>query len=336
MTFTLVEIADALEGDLIGDGNKMIIAPAPFDSAGPDNITFAGSGKYINRLGESRAGAVIVPRDTKTASVNLVAVKNPQAAFAKVLGLFFPFESISPGISPSAIIGRHFTCGEDISIGHGVCIADHVTIGHRVVLRPGVVIGEGVTIGDDVLVYPNVTVLEKSIIGNRVIVHSGTVIGSDGFGFAPDEGAYVKIPHAGIVRIDDDCEIGANNTIDRGTLGETRIKRGVKTDNLVHIAHNVTIGEHTVLAAQAGIAGSATIGHHAVLAGQVGISGHIKIGNHAIIGPQAGVVKPVTDGSVVSGSPEMPHKLWLRVQRLIPKIPELAKRISRLEKMTDK
>ena len=336
MTFTLVEIAEALEGELIGDGNKMIHGPAPFESAGPDNITFAGSGKYIKRLKESRAGAVIVPGGTKTAPVNLVAVKNPQAAFAKVLGLFFPPRMPSPGISPSAIIGRHFTCGENISIGHGVCIADNVTIGDHVVLRPGVVIEEGVTIGDDVLVYPNVTILEKNIIGNRVIIHSGTVIGSDGFGFAPDEGGYVKVPHAGIVRIEDDCEIGANNAIDRGTLGETHIKRGVKTDNLIHIAHNVTIGEHTVLAAQVGIAGSATIGDRAVLAGQAGISGHITVGNHTTSGPQAGVAKPVPDGSVVSGTPEMPHKLWLRVQRLIPKIPELAKRLSRLEKMVDK
>jgi UDP-3-O-[3-hydroxymyristoyl] glucosamine N-acyltransferase len=336
MKFTLLEIAEAINGEIIGDRNKVIHGPAPFEIAGPNDITFAGSGKYIKRLENSKAGAVIVPNDTKTAPVHLVTVGNPQASFAKVLGLFYPKKKPNPGISPTAIIGKRFQCGEDVSIGHGVCIANDVTIGDRVVLRPGVVVEQHVTIGNDVVIYPNVSILDKSIIGNRVIIHSGTVIGSDGFGFAPDRGEYVKIPHAGIVRIDDDCEIGANNTIDRGTLGETFIKRGVKTDNLVHIAHNVTIGEHTVLAAQGGIAGSATIGNHAVLAGQVGISGHITIGNNVTIGPQAGVVKPVSDGSVVSGSPEMPHRLWLRVQRLIPKIPELAKRITQLEKMINK
>lgn len=336
MKFPLFEIAEVIDGEIIGDRNKVIHGPAPFESAGPDEITFAGSGKYIKHLENSKAGAVIVPGDTKTAPVNLVTVENPQVAFAKVLGLFYPRKSPDPGIRPTAIIGRRFKCGEDISIGHGVFIADDVTIGSRVVLRPGVVIEQNVTIGDDAVICPNVTILDKSIIGNRVIIHAGTVVGSDGFGFAPDGGTYVKIPHAGIVRIDDDCEIGAGNAIDRGTLGETWIKRGVKTDNLVHIAHNVTIGENTVLAAQGGIAGSATIGDHAVLAGQVGISGHITIGNNAIIGPQAGVVKPVPDGSVVSGTPEMPHRLWLRVQRLIPKIPELAKRIAQLEKMVKK
>ncbi len=332
MSFTLAEITDVVCGQIFGDRNKVIHGPASFESAGQDDITFAGSGKYLKGLVSSKAGAVIVPENTKEAPVNLIAVGNPQVAFAKVLGLFFPRKAPVKGISPTAIIGRHFRSGDRISVGHGVFIADNVTIGDRVVLRPGVVIEQDVTIGDDVEIYPNVSILEKSIIGNRVIVHAGTVIGSDGFGFAPDKGKYVKIPHTGIVRIDDDCEIGAGNTIDRGTLGETWIKRGVKTDNLVHIAHNVTIGEDTVLAAQGGIAGSATIGDHAVLAGQVGVAGHLTIGNNAIIGPQSGVVKPVPDGSVVSGSPEMPHKLWLRVQRLIPKIPELAKRISRLEK----
>jgi UDP-3-O-[3-hydroxymyristoyl] glucosamine N-acyltransferase len=332
MGFTLTEIADAVGGEIIGDRNKVIHRPAPFEIAGQDEITFAGSSKYIKDLVTSKAGAVIVPSSTKEAPVNLIAVENPQVAFAKAIELFYPRKATAVGISPTAIIGRNFRCGDSISVNHGVFIADNVTMGSRVTLHPGVVIAQGVTIGDEVEICPNVTILERCIIGDRVVVHAGTVIGSDGFGFAPDKEKYVKIPHAGIVRIDDDCEIGAGNTIDRGTLGETWIKRGVKTDNLVHIAHNVTIGEDTILVAQVGIAGSATIGDHVVLAGQVGVSGHLTIGNNAIIGPQSGIAKPVPDGSVVMGTPGMPHKLWLRVQRLIPKIPELAKKISQLEK----
>lgn len=332
MTFTIADIADRICGEIVGDRDKMIHGPAPFETAGPDHITFAGSGKYLKGLAASTAGAVIVPGSVNDAPVNLIRVDNPQAAFARVLDMFFPRRIPAAGISPTAIIGRQFSCGEGASIGHGAVVADKVILGDRVCLHPNVVVGEGVTIGDDVEIYPNVTILENCVIGSRVIIHAGTVIGSDGFGFAPDKGAYVKIPHAGIVRIDDDCEIGAGNTVDRGTLGETRIKRGVKTDNLVHIAHNVTIGEHTVLAAQGGIAGSATIGDHVVLAGQVGVAGHLTIGHNVVIGPQSGVARSVPDGSVMSGTPEMPHKVWLRVQRLIPKLPELAKRISRLEK----
>jgi UDP-3-O-[3-hydroxymyristoyl] glucosamine N-acyltransferase len=166
-----------------------------------------------------------------------------------------------------------------------------------------------------------------------VIIHAGTVIGSDGFGFAPDGKCYHKIPHTGMVQIDDDVEIGANNTIDRGTFGKTYIGRGVKTDNLVHIAHNVSVGENTGLVAQVGVAGSVTIGKNATLAGQAGIAGHLTIGDGAIVGPQTGVGKPVPDGQIVSsGIPEMPHRMWLRVQRMIPKLPELGKRLGRLEK----
>jgi UDP-3-O-[3-hydroxymyristoyl] glucosamine N-acyltransferase len=187
--------------------------------------------------------------------------------------------------------------------------------------------------GDGVVIYPNVTIQARCVVGNRVIIHAGTVIGSDGFGFVPDGKCYHKIPHTGIVQIDDDVEIGANNTIDRGTFGKTHIGRGVKTDNLVHIAHNVRVGENTVLVAQVGIAGSVTIGKNATLAGQVGVAGHLTIGDGAIIGPQTGVGKPVPNGQIVSsGIPEMPHRMWLRVQRMIPKLPELGKRLAGLEK----
>ncbi|NJL59362.1 MAG: UDP-3-O-(3-hydroxymyristoyl)glucosamine N-acyltransferase, partial [Desulfobacteraceae bacterium] len=211
-------------------------------------------------------------------------------------------------------------------------IGSDVRIGDRVTIYPGVVIGDHVTIGNDITIYPNVSIYDHCIIGSRVIIHAGTVIGSDGFGFAPDGETYCKIPHRGMVQIDDDVEIGANNAIDRATFGKTWIQKGVKTDNLVHVAHNVVVGENTLLVAQVGISGSTSIGNHAILAGQAGVSGHLQIGNNVIIGPQAGIAKSVADGEIVSGSPEIPHKQWLRVQTIIPKLPEMKKQLNELQR----
>jgi UDP-3-O-[3-hydroxymyristoyl] glucosamine N-acyltransferase len=230
------------------------------------------------------------------------------------------------------VIGRGFACGSDIRIAPRVVIADRVTVGDRVVLHPGVFVGSGVVLGNDVEIFPNVTILEKCRIGNRVKIHAGTVIGSDGFGYAPEGGAYRKIPHTGTVEIGDDVEIGALNTIDRATFGTTRVKRGVKTDNMVHIAHNVTVGEDSIIVAQVAIAGSVTIGRHAVIAGQAAVSGHVTIGDDVTVGPRAGVTRSLSDRAVVMGGPEMPHKLWLRVQQVIPKLPELKKKLLDLEK----
>ena len=214
----------------------------------------------------------------------------------------------------------------------GVVIGDHVTLGDRVTLHPNTVIGDRVTIGEDSTIYPNAAILERCEVGRRVIVHSGSVIGSDGLGFVFNEGRHQKIPQIGIVQIDDDVEIGANNTIDRATIGKTWIKTGVKTDNLVHIAHNVVIGEHSVIVGQVGIAGSTTIGRYAVFAGQAGIGGHLTIGDQVTIGPQAAVAQSVPDNQVVSGTTlSMPHGTWLRLQKVLPNLPALAKKLARLE-----
>ena len=226
--------------------------------------------------------------------------------------------------------------------GHGISIASNAA-GHSIggtAAQGNTIafnIGDGVSIGDEVVIHPNVTILNGCRIGNRVTIHPGTVVGSDGYGFVPDSGRYHKIPQLGIVQIDDDVEIGACNTIDRATFGRTWIQRGVKTDNLVHIAHNVIVGEDSLIVAQVGIAGSTKIGHHAIIAGQAGISGHLTIGSHVTVGPMTGVGKSVSDGEVVSsGSPSMPHKTWLRVQRIIPALPEMKKKIAALEKqLTD-
>jgi UDP-3-O-[3-hydroxymyristoyl] glucosamine N-acyltransferase len=333
MKITISKIATLVQGNIIGDADKLISGAAPFELAGENEITVAGSAKYLKKIGDCQAAAVIVPCNTGPGANNFIEVDNPMVAFAKILQYFHPLIQPQTGIHPGAEIGEEFIYGQGVTVGPKAVIGHRVTVGDRVWLHPGVILGDSVAVGDDVVIYPNVTILERCIIGNRVIIHAGTVIGSDGFGFAPDGNCYHKIPHTGIVQIDDDVEIGANNTIDRATFGKTHIGRGVKTDNLVQIAHNVRVGENTVLVAQVGISGSVTIGKNAVLAGQVGVAGHLTIGDGATVGPQTGVGKPVPDGQIVSsGIPQMPHKIWLRVQRLIPKLPEFSKRLSGLEK----
>lgn len=332
MELSLTALARELGGELVGDGDRVIRGAGPFESVGPDQITHAADAKFLKRLDQTEAGAVLVSKPVKESPRNLVIVKNPYGAFARALTLFHPPTPRQPGISPHTAIGEGFSCGPEAAIGPFVSIGKDVTIGARATIRPNVTIGDGVRIGDDVFLHSQVVIGEHCVIGHRVTIHAGTVIGSDGFGFAPEGEIYLKLPHRGIVQIDDDVELGANNAIDRGTFGKTHIGAGVKTDNLVHVAHNVTVGENTLLVAQVGIAGSASIGRHSVLAGQVGVSGHLRIGDNVTVGPQAGVAHSIPDNAVVSGSPEIPHKLWLRVQRIIPRLPELKKKIESLEK----
>jgi UDP-3-O-[3-hydroxymyristoyl] glucosamine N-acyltransferase len=327
----LEKIAKHLGGQLDGDGAKTISGAAPFETAGAHEITFAAGAKFLKRIGQTGAGAVIVPMDCRMSGLNLIRVPDAQVAFARVLRLFYPAQRPRAEISPWARIGTAFSCGQAPAIAAFVSIGDRVGIGHRATIHPGTVIGDDVKIGDDVLIYPNVTIGSGTCIGHRVVIQAGTVIGSDGFGYAHDGSTYHKIIHRGIVQIDDDVEIGAGNTIDRATFGKTWIQRGVKTDNLVQIAHNVTVGQDTVIVAQVGISGSVTVGKHVILAGQAGISGHLSIGDNAIIGPQSGIAQSVPEGEVVSGSPEMPHRTWLRVQRILPGLPDLKKQLSRLE-----
>jgi UDP-3-O-[3-hydroxymyristoyl] glucosamine N-acyltransferase len=336
MKISLTQIADEVGGHIIGNAAMTVSGVAPFEAATDTDITYAAVPKLLKSIQETRAGAVIVPRQFNDTQKIILQVDNPQVAFAKVIALFHPVSLPEPGISETASIGKDFTYGEGVSISSFVSIGDGVKLGDRVALSPGVVIGNRAVIGGDVMIHPNVTISKGCRIGNRVVIHAGTVVGSDGFGFAPDGDVYHKIPHTGIVQIDDDVEIGACNTIDRAKFGKTWIQKGVKTDNLVHVAHNVTVGENTVLVAQVGISGSSKIGKHAVLAGQAGISGHLNIGDNAVVGPQAGLGKSVPDGEVVSGSPGMPHKLCLRVCQIIPRLPELKKRLISMEKRLDK
>ncbi|ETR74631.1 MAG: UDP-3-O-[3-hydroxymyristoyl] glucosamine N-acyltransferase [Candidatus Magnetoglobus multicellularis str. Araruama] len=337
MTTKLGDLVKKLEAQLKNGNPEMDIEGiAPFDHAQPGWITFAIDKKILPRINDTRADAIICGRQFENRSdikKALIIVDNPYAAFAKAARLFLPPKKPALGVHHRATLGESVSLGSNISIHPGVVIGNNVSIGNNVTIRANTVIGDSVTIGDDTLIYPNVTILNHCQIGARVIIHSGTVVGCDGFGFAPDGDIYEKVPQTGIVRIDDDVELGANNTIDRATFGQTWIKQGVKTDNQVHIAHNVIVGENSVLVAQVGIAGSTKLGKHCVVAGQAGVSGHLTIGDQVTIGPKAGVAQSLKDHQVVSGNVAMPHKVWLKVQNIIPKLPDLKKQVARLERM---
>jgi UDP-3-O-[3-hydroxymyristoyl] glucosamine N-acyltransferase len=336
MDLSLKQIAELVDGEPHGDMQKIIRDVAPFEAADDSKITFADTAKFYKKIDKTAAGAVIVPRDIKIESKNTVGVDNPKVAFAKLMGIFHPAAKPESGVSPNAVIGKNFTYGLDISIAPMVVIGNDVSLGQGVILGPGVVIGDNVVMGDDVRVHPNVTVMDGCRLGSRIIIHAGSVIGSDGYGFAPDGQRYYKIPQLGIVQIDDDVEIGACNTIDRATFGKTWIQQGVKTDNLVHIAHNVTVGENTVMVAQTAIAGSSTVGKHVALGGKAAVGGHVNVGDNVMIGAKAGVIQSVDAGEIVSGFPQMPHRVWLRMTRIIPRLPEFKKKLSEIEKRLKK
>ncbi|MDY0221041.1 MAG: UDP-3-O-(3-hydroxymyristoyl)glucosamine N-acyltransferase [Desulfobacterium sp.] len=337
LKFELKDLAAMIDCEVVGNGHLLVLGVSSFEGATGQDITFADGSKFLNRLNQTRAGAVMVPWDftgfdRETLACSLVRSKNPRLDFFRIVELFHPVKKPEPGISTMAAIGSDFISGKGVTVCAGATIGDNVILGDHVHIMPGVFVGDDVTIGSNTVVKPNVTIMEKTRIGQGVIIHPGTVIGSDGFGFTPGSEGHEKLVHAGFVQIDDQVEIGACNTIDRGTLGRTWIQRGVKTDNLVHIAHNVIIGENCLIVAQVGIAGSSVLGKSVIIAGKAGISGHLTIGDNAIVGPGAGVLSDVSPGEVVSGIPQMPHGLWLKVGRIIPRLPDLRKRLLALEK----
>lgn len=332
MKLTLAQISERLDGVCDGDGTRFIYGVAPFETANEKQITYAAGAGFLKRLGQTQAGAILVPTKCKERAAHLIRVDNPQACFARLASLFHPPVRPDWGISTKAEIADSARIQADPAVGPFAVIGPGVKLGARATIHPHVTIGADVVIGDDVVIHPHVAIYSGCRIGSRVTIHAGTVIGSDGFGFAPDGEQYVKIPHLGTVQIDDDVEIGAGNTIDRATFGKTWIQRGTKTDNLVHVAHNVTVGEDSVLVAQVGISGSVTIGKRVIIAGQSGVAGHLKIGDGVMVGAQSGIGQSVEDGKIVSGSPAMNHRQWLRVQNTVPRLPELKRRIEALEK----
>jgi len=329
---TLEELAALVGGEVEGNPLLEVTGIASLEEASDGEITFLAELKQLARLEKTKASAAIVPVSLPSFAKPLIRTANPYLAYAKVQ-TFFTFQPYSPkGIDPRAYIGQKVKMGRDVSIYPFTYIGDGCHIADRVVIHPGVYIGESVQIGEESILYPNVVIMDRCFVGKRVLIHPGTVIGSDGFGFARDGAHYIKIPQMGIVQVDDDVEIGANCAIDRAAMGKTWIKRGVKTDNLVQIGHNVTIGEDTVLVAQVGIAGSTRVGNRVSLGGQVGVVGHIKIGDGTMVGAQSGVAQEVAPGQVISGSPAFPHREWLRAQAVFPKLPEMKRALGALEK----
>lgn len=332
MEKTLKELAEVAGGELEGDGSMVIRGVAGLKEAGEGDITFLANPKYLRELKNTKASAVIVGEGVAAPCRGVVRAKNPYLAFAKVLTAFAPPKSAHLGIMAGASVSPYARVGDGVTIYPHVYVGEGAQIGDGATLFPGVYVGEGSSIGEGSLLYPNVVIRDGVRIGRRVIIHAGSVIGADGFGYATAEGRHYKIPQVGGVVIEDDVEIGANTTVDRGALGNTVIKRGTKIDNLVMVAHNVVVGEDSIIVAQAGISGSTELGHHVVLAGQVGLVGHIKVGDGVMVGAKSGVSNDLEAGQAYSGIPAMPHRDWLKVQAVLGKLPEMRKLLQGLEK----
>ncbi len=332
LTFTLRQIADKIGGEVVGDDQAVITGIASLHEATNGDVSFFWDPRYKDVVKTTKAAALIVSKTLDFFQGPQVVVPNPALAHARAAELFAPPVSRYSALSPNTVIHESSEIGENVSIYPMVYIGEGVVIGDNVTIFPGVFVGDGVKIGRDTLIYPNVTILHDCIIGNEVIIHAGSVIGSDGFGFVREGAINIKIPQIGIVQIDDQVEIGANNTIDRASMGKTWIKRGVKTDNLVQVAHNVVIGENTIIVAQTALGGSVQIGKGVIIGGQVAVSDHVKIEDRVMIGSQSGVPKSISKGQIVSGTPAMPHRLWLKTRGLITRLPEAMERLRGLEK----
>lgn len=328
----LKDLADRLGAELAGAGDIEITGVAGIHDASPGTITFIAGPQHLKDLEQTHASAVIVPLDAPSVAMPALKTRNPRLAFARAIEFFFGRPYQASGISDKAHIGGSASIGSDPSIHPFAVVEDQAKIGDRVTIHPGAYIGRGSTVDDDTVVHPNVSIGPDIRVGKRVIIHSGTVIGCDGFGFVTDSGKHHKIPQVGGVVIEDDVEIGGNCTIDRATIGNTVIKQGTKLDNQVHVAHNVTIGEHCLIAGQVGIAGSSTLGKYVVFGGQVGVSDHTVVGDKVMAGGKSVIAKDVAPGQIIAGFNAMPIRDWLKVQAVLPKLPELKRKIADLEK----
>lgn len=335
---TLKELAALVEGEVVGDNTLKVSGLNSLELADTHEITFVTGSKMVASLKETRAAACIAPIDIDAADLPLIKVRNPEYAAAVIHNHFLSRPFNARGIDPAARIGRECRIAEEVTIGPYVVIGDWVHIGERVHIHPGTVIGDECQLGDDTLVYPNVTIARGSIIGQRVILHSGVVIGSDGFGFATDPatGSHLKKPQVGNVQIDDDVEIGANSCVDRAAFGTTRVRSGVKIDNLVMVAHNVDVGENSILVSQVGIAGSTTLGRNVVLGGASGVAGHLHISDGVMVAGMSGVHNNLKEGAIVGGYPAIDAKQWGRACAVFNRLPEIQKEVRRLRKEVER
>ncbi len=334
MGMTVGEIARLLGGTVQGDPETAITGVNGLKEAGPGDLCFVRNDTYLPQLHETRASAVLIPKPVEPLPLPAAIVTpQPEQAFVRVLHMFAAERSPRPpsGIHERAVVAPGAVLGANLSIGPGVCVEDGAVLGDGVVLYAGVYIGRGSAVGPDSVVYPNAVIREGVRIGARCVLHAGVCIGSDGFGFVPMGGSWMKIPQVGTVEIGDDVEIGSNTAIDRATFGVTKVGNGVKIDNLVQIGHNVQIGEHSVIAGMAGVAGSTVIGSQVRIGASAGINGHITLGDGASIAARSGVTRSVAPGQVVSGFPAMDHAQQRRVLVVQAQLPELARRVRQLE-----
>jgi UDP-3-O-[3-hydroxymyristoyl] glucosamine N-acyltransferase len=330
--FTTAEIAKELDGEVIGDGSLKLTGFAPATAARPGDLTFAENETFFQKAEQSAAAAILIDGPFASGRKALIRVANARIAFARVLPLFFPERTFAPGVDPKSVVASSAQIDPTAHIGPHCVVGEKVNIGAGVVLQGGNHIGNHCVIGAHSRLFPNVVLYDQTQIGQRVRIHAGAVIGSDGFGYVFDAGHHRKVPQVGQVIVQDDVEIGANVAIDRGALGPTLIGKGTKIDNLVQIAHNVSVGEHCLVVAQVGVAGSTKIGQYTTLAGQVGIAGHLKIGNKVTIAAQSGVMHDVPDGGKWLGAPAQPDRQAKRQMIALQHLPDLLRRVSELEK----
>lgn len=331
MKKTVQELAEFLGGTVIGNGDAVIEDVKGLAEAGRQDITFAVD-PYTQYLPQVHAGAVIVEKEVPAGDNTLVVVENPRLAFSQLLVLFHPRQSVASGIHPTAIIDDSAVIGENTAVMAYAVIGKHVKIGDNCTIYPSVFIGDNVTIGNDTTIYPGAVIHENCVLGQRDVIRAHAVIGGEGFGFATENGKHTRIPQIGNVEIGDDVEIGACTCIDNATLGSTKVARGTKVDNLVHLGHNVEIGEDCFIIAQTGIAGSTKAGNHVIFAGQTGCTGHITIGDNAVFAGKTGITGNIKGGQIYAGFPARPHMEWSRTQVYLKRLPEMAKTIKNLEK----
>ena len=326
------------KAELVGSSDVTIDGPAKIENATKGKVSFVANEKYTRFIESTQASLLIVGEQTPTEQyndrLNFLKVKDPYTAFVFVLQKFsLPRVIAAPGVSSSAVIGENVTLGKNVSVGEHVVIGDHCIIGDNTVIGPSAVLMERVVTGKDCTLFSHVVCYEGTILGERVTIHSGTVVGADGFGFAPQpDGAYIKIPQMGIVEIHDDVEIGANSTIDRATMGSTIIEKGAKIDNLVQVAHNCRIGENTVIASQAGISGSVRIGKHCMIGGQAGFAGHLSLPDRTHVAAKAGISKSAHKaGQTLRGTPAQPIREQLRQEALLRSLDKMKQKLDALE-----
>ncbi|MDR3117846.1 MAG: UDP-3-O-(3-hydroxymyristoyl)glucosamine N-acyltransferase [Mediterranea sp.] len=338
MEFSAKQIASFIQGEIIGNENVIVNTFAKIEEGIPGALSFLSNPKYTSYIYTTQSSIVLVNKDfipEKAIGATLIKVDNAYESLAKLMSLYEAGKSEKRGIDPLAFIAPDAKIGENVYIGPFACIGENTVIGDNAKIYPHACVGDGVTLGKNSILYSNVTLYSGCRIGNDCIIHSGAVIGADGFGFAPTADGYEKIPQIGTVILEDNVEIGANTCIDRATMGATIVRRGAKLDNLIQIAHNDEIGAHTVIAAQAGVAGSTKIGEWCMIGGQVGLAGHIKVGNKVGIAAQSGIASSVSDNSRLMGSPAIDAKKYFRVFAAHKKLDEMYSEINNLRRELD-